>query len=285
MRVLCYVNHYFGEPVGFEGRSTDQANDHRRTIVRACLEGLRALPGADVKVCGIEGRALERIDIDFSHIRDDPKLLIYESLAHMSQRLDEGYDYFINVEDDILVPTETFANVIEFDQESLLNEVLHPNRVEEDDTGHRFCVDLKANPGWTYQRRTYRGREIRVARNPHSAVLILSREKLGYALPHLDRTYRGRYHNYEMDSAFAYYNSPFCLYRPYEDVEFHTVIHLDRWTGPKRRAGAPTTAPPAPTPARPRWKSVVREFVPPILLPNRWRKRRRKAAADEQARP
>ncbi|MEP6637823.1 MAG: hypothetical protein ABJC39_00610 [Chloroflexota bacterium] len=276
MNVLCYVNHYFGPPVGFEGRSTDADADRRRAIVAACLDGLRALPGVDLKVCGIEGRALEGIDIDFSHIRNDPKLLVYESLAHMVRR-SEDYDYCINIEDDILLPPETLANVIEFDQESLLNEILHPNRVEEDESGRRFCVDLAAMPGWTYQRRTYRGRELRVARNPHSALLILSRDKLRYALQHIDVSYRGRFLTYEMDSALAYYLSPFCLYRPYEDLEFHTVTHLDRWAGSRRPPPAAPAAPGAPVAvaarrARPRWKSVAREIIPPILL----RRRRRK---------
>jgi hypothetical protein len=267
MRVLCYVNHYFGHPVGFEGRSTDGDREHRRAIVAACLDGLRALPGVEVNVCGIDGKALEKIDLDFPQIRDDPKLLVYESLAHMVRRV-EDYDYFVNIEDDILLPTETFANVIEFDQISLLNEILHPNRVEEDETGRRFCVDLQAIPGWMYQRRTYRGREIRVARNPHSAVLILSRDKLKYALRHIDVTYRGRFLVYEMDSALAYYLSPFSLYRPYEDLEFHTVTHLDRWAGSRIQKTAPVAA----RPTRPRWKSILRELTPPILLPRRRRK-------------
>jgi hypothetical protein len=273
VRTLCYVNHYFGEPVGFQGRSTDQDSERRRAIVAAALEGLRGLPGAEVAVCGIEGHALEAIDLDFPHIRDNPRLLIFESLAHMARRVDDGYDYFLNVEDDILVPPETLANVVEFDEESLVNEVLHPNRIEVDEAGQRYCVDLKANPSWTYQRRTYRDRVLRVALNPHSAILILSRDKLRYALRHLDLDYRGRYHNYEMDSAFAYYNSPFALLRPYEDLEFHTVTHLDRWAGPRRPAGAPATKSPVP-----RWKSIARELVPPILLPRRRRKRRTRRA-------
>lgn len=276
MRVLCYVNHYFGDPVGFAGRSTDPGNDERRAIVAACLEGLRALPGAEVRVCGIEGRSLESIDIDFPSIRDDPKLLIYESLAHMA-RVADDYDYFVNIEDDVLLPAETFANVVEFDRESFPNEILHPNRLEQDDTGRRYCVDLEAMPGWTHQRRTYRGRELRVALNPHSAVLILSREKLRHALRHIDPAYRGRFLKWEMDSAFAYYLSPFSLYRPYEDLDFHTVTHLDRWAGPTRAPGPPLAALPAARPAqtpRPRWKSVVRELVPPILLRGRGRTRR-----------
>lgn len=262
MKVLCYVNHYFGEPVGFEGRSTDGDRDERRAVVEQCVEGLRRLPGADVQVCGIEGRSLLPIDLDFSHVRDDPKLLIYESLAHMAGRLDD-YDYVINVEDDILVPPETLANAIEFDRASLANEVLHPNRLEIDAAGEPFCVDLLAMPGWTHQRRTYRGRELRVALNPHSAVLILSRDKFRYALQHIDLAYRGRFLNYEMDSAFAYFHSPLSLYRPFEDVGFHTVTHLDRWAGARAPKGRP-----APPPRRPRsrWRSLVREFVPPILV-------------------
>ncbi len=155
----------------------------------------------------------------------------------MARHIDD-YDYFVNIEDDILLPETTLANVVEFDQESLLNEILHPNRIEEDEAGRRFCVDLEAMPGWTYQRRTYRGRELRVARNPHSAVLILSRAKLRYAQQYIDPAYRGRFLTYEMDSALAYYLSPFCLYRPYDDLSFHTVGHLDRWAGsraPRRR--------------------------------------------------
>lgn len=270
MRVLCYVNHYFGQPVGFEGRSTDGDREGRRAIVTACLDGLRALPGIELNVCGIAGNALEPIDIDFPQIRADPKMLVYESLAHMARRADD-YDYFINIEDDILLPPETFANVVEFDRTSFPNEILHPNRVEADETGRRSCVDLEAMPGWTYQRRTYGGRELRVARNPHSAVLILSRAKLKYALQHIDTGYRGRFLVYPMDSALAYYLSPFCLYRPYEDLEFHTVTHLDRWAGsraPKVAMTAPVVAPPR----RPLWKSALKELTPPILL----RRRRRK---------
>ena len=272
--MLCYVNHYFGAPVGFRGRSTDADEERRRAVVMTCLDGLRSLPGVEVRVCGIEGSSLVELDLAFPEVRDDPKLLVYESLAEMARHIDD-YDYFINIEDDILLPETTLANVVEFDQESLLNEILHPNRIEEDEAGRRFCVDLEAMPGWTYQRRTYRGRELRVARNPHSAVLILSRAKLRYAQQYIDPAYRGRFLTYEMDSALAYYLSPFCLYRPYDDLSFHTVGHLDRWAGSR----APT--PPAPKlskpskPRRPRsrWRSAVKEITPPVLLKLRRRKR------------
>lgn len=269
MRILCYVNHYFGAPAGFEGRSTDASNASRAAAVEACIEQLRAIEGAEVRVCGIPGRSLVPIDIDLSQVAVDPKLLIYESLAHQAGHLDE-YDYFINIEDDVLMPAATFLNVVEFDRESLPNEVLHPNRLEIDDTGEPFCVDLKALPGWTYQRRPWRGRELRVALNPHSALLVLSRDKFRYALEHIDRSYRGRFLKWEMDSAFAYYLSPFALFRPYEDLTFHTVTHLDRWAGPARqRPTSPTpraAASTRPAPTVPRWKALVRELVPPLFL-------------------
>lgn len=264
MKVLCYVNHYFGTPIGFEGRSTDGDPDRRRSVVAECLDGLRRLPGVEVNVCGIAGNALEPIDIDFPHVRDDPKMLVYESLAHMAGRVDR-YDYYINIEDDILLPAQTFANVIDFDAVSYPNEILHPNRIETAETGRLFCVDTEVMPGWTYQRRTYDGRELRVARNPHSGVLILSRQKLDYALEHIDLGYRGRFLTYEMDSALAYYHSPFSLYRPFGDLDFHTVTHLDHWAGPR----PPQPRVIAPPRTRPRWKRVVRELVPPILLPRR----------------
>ncbi|MFL5770661.1 MAG: hypothetical protein ACJ765_11335 [Chloroflexota bacterium] len=242
-------------------------------MVEEALAALRELPGADVKVCAIEGRSLEPIDVDFSSIRDEPMQLVYESLAHMVGRLDD-YDYFINVEDDILVPRETLANIVAFDAESLVNEVLHPNRIEIDETGRRFCVDLEAFPGWTHQRRTYDGRELRVALNPHSGVVILSRDKLRYALRHIDVGYRGPFLKYPMDSAPAYYLSPFSLWRPYEDLEFHTVTHLDRWAGvrrPKQATAAPGVSPPVQPPSR--WKALARDFTPPILLRHRPRRK------------
>ncbi len=233
MRILCYVNHYYGEPIAFSGRSTDSDAEGRHRAVSACLEGLRRIEGAEVQVCGISGRSLEPVDIDFPGLRSTPSLLVYESLAHMAGRIHEGFDYFINIEDDILLPAETLANTVEFDRESLPNEVFLPNRLEYDEAGQPYCLDWRAMPGWTNQRRRFRGREIRVAHNPHSGVLILSPGKFRYALRHLDAGHRGRSIGAEMASAYAYYHSPFCLYRSYDDLSFHNVFHLDQWAGPR----------------------------------------------------
>jgi hypothetical protein len=248
VRTLCYVNHYFGAAVDFEGKSTNSRHAAtRKAVVERCIASLKSIPGVDVYVCGIKGRSVVPIDLDFSGIAKNPRLLIYESLAHMAGHLDE-YDYFINIEDDILVSADTLANVIAFDQSSLVNEVLHPNRVETDERGETFCVDTRSMPGWGHQRRTYAGHELRVARNPHSAVVILSREKFKYAMQFIDTSYRERFLVWELDSAFAYYNSPFALLRPYDDLSFHSITHLDRWVRPRTL------------------RRFVYQVVPPILL-------------------
>jgi hypothetical protein len=213
LKVLCHVNHFFGRSRDFVGGSTRGADEQRREIVGQCLAALRDLGDADVdlRVCGIGDNAL-----------------VYESLYDMASQV-EGYDYFINVEDDILLPGETWANLLEFDGGSLVNEILHPNRLEVDDTGFRYCVDLYGNPAWTHQTKTFKGRKLRVAVTPHSGILIMSRDKLRYALSEIDASFRGIIFAKGMESALAHFHSPFSLYRAYNDLEFHHVLHLDRW--------------------------------------------------------
>jgi hypothetical protein len=227
-RVLCHVNHYFGRRSAFVGGSTTGKQDERRETVIRCVAALRALPDADVdlRVCGVGDDAL--LPLDTRYDLEDPTQLVYESLYHMASHVDE-YDYFINVEDDVLVPPRTWLNVLEFDQESLVNEILHPNRMEVDETGFRYCVDLYGNPAWTHQKKTFRGRTIRVALTPHSGILVMSRAKLRYALSQIDRSFRGIVFAKGMESALAHFHAPFSLYRTYDDLEMHHVDHLDRW--------------------------------------------------------
>ena len=106
-----------------------------------------------------------------------------------------------------------------------------------------------------------------MALNPHSGVLILSRDKLRYALRYVDVSFRGPYLSSPTESALAYYLSPFSLFRPYEDLGFHTVTHLDRYI-----ARAPQVTSVFAKPKPPRWKSVLNEFTPPILHPRRRRR-------------
>ena len=228
-RVLCHVNHYFGRSSGFVGGSTRGEEEQRREVVGKALSALRELPEAelDLRVCGIGENALLPLDAEYGHL-DDPTQLVYESLYDMASRVEE-YDYFINVEDDILVPAQAWLNVLEFDRSCLVNEILHPNRMEVDETGFRYCVDLYGNPTWTHQAKSFRGHALRVAVTPHSGILIMSRDKLRYALSEIDRSFRGIIFAKGMESALAHFHAPFSLYRAYDDPEFHHVVHLDRW--------------------------------------------------------
>jgi hypothetical protein len=262
MKVLCYVNHYCGPGVGFRGKSTEPGNPQRREIVERCVAQLRTLNGADVRVCGIPGCALVPLDLEFPQIRDKPTHLIYESLAHMAGQV-EGYDYFINTEDDILVPAQTLENAVEFDRTALLNEVLHPNRLETAANGRQYCTDIEVSLRWTRQHRRWQGHELRVALNPHSGILILSRDKIRYALRNIDISYRGVFMPHAMESAFANFLSPFCLYRSQDDLNFHVVQHLDRWLGADELERLHQLTEPA---WRRRLKRVIRDWAPPILL-------------------
>jgi hypothetical protein len=135
------------------------------------------------------------------------------------------------VEDDILVPAQVIRNALAFDRENPLEDCLLPNRVELMDEGPQ-CVDLRAMPGWERARKRFRGIELRVARNPHSGMLLLSRAKLEHAVAQVDRGFRGILVGGPMASALAYFHRPFRLFRPYENLHFHRVIHLDHWQGP-----------------------------------------------------
>jgi hypothetical protein len=189
-RVLCHVNHYFGRRSAFVGGSTTGKQDERRETVIRCVAALRALPDAevDLRVCGVGDDAL--LPLDTRYDLEDPTQLVYESLYDMASHVDE-YDYFINVEDDVSVPPETWLNVLEFDQESLVNEILHPNRMEVDETGFRYCVDLYGNPDVDPPEEDVPRHTIRVAVTPHSGILVMSRAKLRYALSEIDRSFRG----------------------------------------------------------------------------------------------
>ena len=268
MKILCYINHFFGQhktfigksslPDGMDSREVQERKKIRKEIVEKVISQIKSL-GDDVtvKVCGIDGFTLVPIDIDFSHIKNAPLLLIYESINRMVNYLEE-YDYFINLEDDTFIPKETFENIIHFDKSSFLNEILLPNRLEHTKKGEVYCPDLRAIQGWTSQFKNFEGKSIRVAYNPHSALMIISKAKFKYALTQLDLSFRKNILFNELDSAFAYFHSVFSLYRS-EDLRFHYVYHLDRWlNSPGEKQFKIQTS-----------KQIflyVRELFPPILF-------------------
>lgn len=226
-RILCYMNHYFNKNGVFNGQSSNRNPELRRSVVNNALESLKHLENCTVKVCGMEGFSLVELDITFNHLQDS-RMLIFESLVEMSKHLNE-YDYFINIEDDILMNQKVLDNILDFDRVSCLNEVLLPNRLEihRDKT---FCVDTqKCFPGWINTERVFKDRLIKVAINHHSGILILSRDKFRYAVSAINLTTYSNLFGGVMESSFAHFHKPFCLYRFKDDVQFHSIIHMDSW--------------------------------------------------------
>ena len=240
LRVLCCVPHYFAERAGNtnvgQWKSVSQQPDIRRRYVERAISSLRDLSSlpevatVDVRVCGIEGNSLVSLDVEFDE--PEPWFLVFDTLNWMVERR-QDYDYYLLVEDDILVPVEVLSNAIAFDQVSMLNEVLHPNRIEvEKDIADN--TDLRTYGHWTTQRKLFCGRQLVVNANPHSAVFVLSARKFNYCADHADLSFRGRFRIGEfrggpMASAFANFLSPVSLYRVYDDLTFHYVVHQDKF--------------------------------------------------------
>lgn len=240
LRVLCCVPHYFAERTGDaylgQWKSVSQEPAVRRAYVEQTISSLRNLSSlpevgsVDVRVCGIRGNSLVPLDVE--HDEPEPLFIVFDTIDWMVQHRDE-YDYFLLVEDDIEVPAEVLSNVIAFDEVSMVNEVFHPNRVELDD-GVPFNTDLKTFGEWTTQRKHFRGKQLVVNANPHAAVFILSAAKFKYCAERADLTLRerlriGNFRGGMMASAFANFLSSVSLYRVYDDLDFHCVVHQDRF--------------------------------------------------------
>jgi len=240
LRVLCCVPHYFAERTGDEHlgqwKSVSQQPDIRRRYVEQTISSLRNLSSlpevgsVDIRLCGIRGNSLVSLDVEFDE--PEPLFLVFDTIEWMLERR-EDYDYYLLVEDDIDVPAEVLSNVIAFDQDSLVNEVFHPNRIELDD-GVAFNSDLKTFSEWTTQRKLFRGKQLVVNANPHAAVFVLSAAKFNYCADHADLSLRGRLRIGEfrggmMASAFANFLSSVSLYRVYDDLTFHFVVHQDKF--------------------------------------------------------
>ena len=87
-------------------------------------------------------------------------------------------------------------------------------------------------PGWTDKRKVFKGHELCVAENPHSAFLFLSARKMELVANTIQPDFRGHVIGGTMASAFAYFHSPFKLFRPYNNLDFHIIEHLDHWMNP-----------------------------------------------------
>lgn len=231
-KVICLFVHYFDKNSIFEGKSKNQSEEVRREIVARALGTLRSIKGVDVKVCGYKDHNLVPIDIDLSVRTDDPQLMMYEALGNLSKYRDE-YDYFMVVEDDILVGPDVFNNIYEFDHQFGVDQIMLPNRIEI--VGRKiYCLDTYLIPGMKNNEIEFKHRLLAVFKNPHSGLLIVSREKLDYLTERVDANFRGKILGGYMASAFAHYHQPFKLYRVADGNDFHTVMHLDRYVEPKQ---------------------------------------------------
>lgn len=242
-KILCYVNHYFGRDSDFIGKSTVGDPGVRAEIVRHVVDSIRGLPMAvDVRICGFAESSLVPIDLDLSVI-GDPRHIVYAGIEKMFDSIDD-YDYFLNIEDDILIDAQTVACMMRFTETSETNEVYLPNRMERDAVGGFYCVDQLSIPGWDGLDREFEGVQIDSATNPHSGLMFLSREQMRYARSRIDLSRRDRFHGGYMASAYANVHLPFVLWRAKSDQMVHHVVHLDRWLeAPDASAVASSTHP------------------------------------------
>ena len=190
---------------------------------------MRRIPSSTVRVAGISGSTLIAPDLFFDELENSCHL-VYASIEKMAEEIDD-FDYFVNIEDDVLLEPSVFSEIVSFDREHSIEECLLPNRMEKNGDAVS-CVDLKATPGWTDRIMQYKNATLRVAISPHSGLFVLSRDKFRFALERVDISRRDRIIGGLMASAFANIHSPFLLFRPYEPPDFLTVTHLDHWEDP-----------------------------------------------------
>jgi hypothetical protein len=242
-KILCHFNHFFGKASGFVGRSTTGTLEDRSELVQTALLRIRALPfDMDIRVCGFPEFSLLPIDLDLSEIRE-AQHIVYASIERMFNALDD-YDYFLNIEDDILVADEVIEACIAFNASSTLNEVYLPNRMERRADGSCYCVDMLAIPGWNGAlHRIFRNTTLGIANNPHSGLFFLSRKQMHYAASRVNLSRRKIVVGGFMASAYANLHAPFLLWRAQSDLLAHHIIHLDKWLqSPAEETRSPDTS-------------------------------------------
>ena len=233
-RALCLVPHYFGVGQEFTGGSTSTAsrNGRRRIVERtvAWLKRLSPLFDPTVLVYGMEGQVLHPIDVDVASRISSPHFIPWTVFEDIGKELDR-YDYFLVVEDDILVPVSALRRMIAARRDLADNEILFPNRLE---LLHGLPVipDLYFLPRWTGYVRAWRRRQWHEAVNAHSAFLFMDRAQMTKALEATDfskpEILKGSY--MYMDAAFFAAHRNFRLLRERAIVPRHFVFHQDSWS-------------------------------------------------------
>jgi len=224
-KVVCLFVHYYDRKGKFRGKSKMQDPSIRLEIVEKALLALKSIAFVDVFTCGYVASNLLKIDVDMCEYTQDPRLIMYEALCSLHKYRND-YDYFMVVEDDILVTPDIFHNVFDFDESGSLYKIFHPNRIEYGSNG-KFCVDTDLTGSFTDQVMTFKGRELKVHENSHSGMLLVNQDKLDLIHEKVDQTYRGRFIGGYMASSFAHFHKPFQLFRVSDGLDFHSIEHLD----------------------------------------------------------
>lgn len=230
MRCLCLFVHYFNPQGPFGGRSKHQDPQIRSRIVERALFSLQSLRDFDVRVCGHGGHSLVPLDVDLSDRTPNPQFLVFEALQIL-QEFRESYDYFLVVEDDILLGADVWRNVLAFDalyaEASNQRWIFHPNRIEYRHDQIPFCIDLAVVRRRIGEPISFEGRQLQEHENPHSGLLLVNRAKLDIINQEVDPGFRGSVIGGPMASAFAHYHKPFKLFRAIKRYDYHTIQHLD----------------------------------------------------------
>jgi hypothetical protein len=154
--------------------------------------------------------------------------ILWKAFADTRNRLDH-YDYFLFLEDDLLIPRMVVRRMMAAAKDLGPREILFPNRIEFI-RGLPFTVDLIFLPEWTGYSRVWRGRVWHEAKHPHSGLLFMSRKQLAHAFETVDFTKPEIVSvGYYMGSAFQKAHRDFRLLRERSIIPTHFVIHQDRW--------------------------------------------------------
>ena len=230
MKAICVVSHYFGVSE-FSGGSTTAENVLRRKrIVERTINQIhsfRDIVDIDVLVCGIGGSNLVKLDLDVSKEVLSPTHIPWSALSYLVSQLDH-YDFFLYVEDDILIPKFVLRRMIAAAKKLPIDEIFIPNRLELM-SGFPVVVDLVAIPGWTGYSRSIGWRKIYQANNPHTGLLFMSRAQWARATLAADFSEPAIIIGGYQASALAKAHSGFRLLRERSAVPTHFVIHQDRW--------------------------------------------------------
>ena len=234
IRILVAIPHYFDklsihdnefgsyESVNYKFRNGIIQNTF--ASLRGCLKSLEM--DSTVLVFGIGNQYLKKPSIKIDLV--NPKHIPWKAIEEMYKRV-EDFDYFLFLEDDIIISSQLILELLALDRELNENETVIPNRIELQ-SGKPFCVDIIAMPGWNPEIFSVKGKDLAVPRNIHSGFMFLSKEKFIRAFSlrkYVEPTIIiGDY----MASALVNIHSALKVYRSLPTSSTLTVLHQDSWT-------------------------------------------------------